>query len=167
VSLKQALERYAPDEGLHAELEFRPGFFITVIYWPELRLDKELKKSKRTEFVKHQKVERVSTDAFRERLAGAVTGWRGLTYKVLAGLGLVDLRKVEAEELEHEQPFSQEDLLALLKASPSFEGWLLEAVTDPDNFPLKEERGNSPATSGGGAPPDGSTATSAPTSGES
>lgn len=171
MNLQQALESNAPDEGLTTEVEYCPGFSLTISYWPELRLEKELKASRKTKFVKHQKVTEVSGDAFRERLVGAVSGWRGMTYRVLAQMGLIDLRKVEAEEgsevLGQEQPFTREDLLAVMKVSPSFEGWLVDMVSDPESFPLREEQKNSPSSSGGGATPGDSPATSAPSSEES
>lgn len=171
MSLLKALDSFAADEVLTAELEYCDGFFLTIAYWPEMRLEKELKASKRTKFVKHQKVQEVSTEAFRERLAEAVLGWRGMTYRVLAVMGLVDLRKVVASEgpevLDQEQPFNREDLLALMKVKPSFEGWLGEMVTEPENFPLLEEQKNSPSSSGGGTTPGESPATSASSSAKS
>ncbi len=171
MSLRKALEVHAPDEGLTAEVEYLPGFLLTVPYWTELRLDKELAASKESTFIKHRKTEQISGDAFRRRLAAGVQGWAGMTYRVLAQMGLVDLRKVAAEEgpeaLGQEQPFDREDLFCLMKSQPSFEGWLLRQITDPANFPLQEEQKNLPSSSGGGATPGESPATSAPSSEES
>ncbi|MCF8122310.1 MAG: hypothetical protein K9K34_07815 [Desulfarculaceae bacterium] len=166
MDFKKTLDINSPEEGLTAELEYCNGFFLTIAYWSEMRLEKELKASKRTKFTKHQKVQEVSTEAFRERLTDAVQDWRGMTYRTLAEMGLVDLRKVVANEgpevLDQEQPFSREDLLILMKVKPSFEGWLGEMVTEPGNFPLQEEQKNSCSSSGGGTTPDESPAKSAP-----
>lgn len=60
--------------------------------------------------------------------AAAVKGWKGLKYKYLSELLLVDLSGMSEEDLEQEVPYSHEDAVILIKDSQVFDTWLNEQV---------------------------------------
>lgn len=62
----------------------------------------------------------------------AVKGWKGLKYKYLPELMLVDLSSVK--DLEAELDFTLEDAVALVKGSQVFDAWLNEQVFSLDAF---------------------------------
>ena len=62
----------------------------------------------------------------------AIKGWKGLKYKYLDSLLLVDLTDVE--DLEAEVPYTQESAELLLKSSPIFDSWVNDKVFALDSF---------------------------------
>lgn len=60
-----------------------------------------------------------------------IKGWKGLKYKHLAELVLVDLGNTEPEK---ECPYSQENAEVLMKNSPNFDTWVTECVGELENF---------------------------------
>ena len=81
------------------------------------------------------------TRAFEEQLdddlfltnyvASVIQGWKGLKYKDLKDLLLVDLGQVDPEsELE----YTQENAEVLMKNSPHFDTWVTECVGELENF---------------------------------
>jgi hypothetical protein len=158
----QLLDDFQPTEELTAEVTYRPGFVLRIMYWPDAKLQKNLKKSKKTVWDRHQKTKEVDTDKFRQKLVNAVLGWEGLTYKVLAEMGVFDLgafyakQRKEAEAAKKafgdkekealantEVSFSPEKLHKLMVRDTTFENFIYDNVGDPSIFPIDEERGNS------------------------
>ena len=65
----------------------------------------------------------------------AFAGWKGLTYKVLSSLVLLDESQIE--DMDAEVPFSIEDAAYLLTASQPFEAWVNKVVFELDSFRAK------------------------------
>ena len=65
----------------------------------------------------------------------AFAGWKGLTYKVLSTLVLLD--ETQIEDMNAEVPFSIEDAAYLLTASQPFEAWVNKVVFELDSFRTK------------------------------
>ena len=65
----------------------------------------------------------------------AFAGWKGLTYKVLSTLVLLD--ETQIEDMDAEVPFSIEDAAYLLTASQPFEAWVNKVVFELDSFRAK------------------------------
>ena len=64
-------------------------------------------------------------------VASVIQSWKGLKYKALKDLLLVDLGEVDPEaELE----YSQENAEVLMKNSPHFDTWVTECVGELENF---------------------------------
>ena len=64
----------------------------------------------------------------------AVKGWKGLKYKHLPQLMLVDLSSLTEEELEQEVDYNEENAILLMKDSQSFDNWINSVVLDIQNF---------------------------------
>lgn len=74
-------------------------------------------------------VKELDEDTFIDKFAAAaVKGWKGLKYKHLPDLLLVDLKGMDEEALEQEVPYSHEDAIELIKGSQVFDNWLNEQV---------------------------------------
>lgn len=65
-------------------------------------------------------------------VTAAIKGWKGLKYKYLPELMLVDLSGVE--DLEAEVDFSHEEAVMLLSNSQVFEAWVNDQVFSLDTF---------------------------------
>lgn len=65
-------------------------------------------------------------------VSAAIKGWKGLKYKYLKDLTLVDLSKVE--DLEQELDYSPEDAIELIKSSQVFDNWINEVIFDLERF---------------------------------
>ncbi len=154
MGLKQLFERFAPSEEITALIAYRDGFKARVAFWGEQRLKDAARKSRKITWEGHQRKEGYDDEKFREHLARAVVDWEGLTPRVLAAMGVLDLRKVPAAERDQPVPHSPEDALWLMGQSLSFSDFVAAAVGDPSLFPLAEEEKNSSASSGGPASPD-------------
>jgi len=129
VSLKALL---VPSKEIEVEYPGMPGFVISVSFLSRETLQSIRKKSTKTTFKNRQPVEELNDELFLELyVKSSVKGWKGLKYKYLDQLAPVDLEGVDPEE---EFPFSEEDALALMKASANFDSFISEQVTDLGNF---------------------------------
>lgn len=78
-------------------------------------------------------VTELNEEKFVKRFAQeAIKGWKGLKYKYLPELLLVDLSGVE--DLEEELEYSLDDSIELLKHSQSFDNWINEEVFNIERF---------------------------------
>lgn len=78
-------------------------------------------------------VKELDEDKFITNFAkAAIKGWKGLTYRHLESLILVDLGGVE--DLDGEVAYSQENAELLLKNSPVFDSWVNDKVFALDSF---------------------------------
>lgn len=73
----------------------------------------------------------------------AILGWKGLTYRHLEELMLIDTSGIE--NLDAEVKYSHEDAIELVKCSSAFDNWLNEQVFSLAIFRRAEEGGNSGA----------------------
>jgi len=78
-------------------------------------------------------VTELDEEKFLEKFAdAAIKGWKGLQYKYLDQLLLVDSSQIE--DLEAEVEFNQENAMELLKHSQIFDAWINEQVFSIDRF---------------------------------
>ena len=60
-----------------------------------------------------------------------IKGWKGLKYKYLEKMLLLDVSSVD---LEDELPYTQEDAEIMMKNASDFDTWVTETVGDLENF---------------------------------
>ena len=129
VSLKALL---VPSKEIEVEYPGMPGFMISVSFLSRETLQSIRKKSTKTTFKNRQPVEELNDELFLELYVKAsIKGWKGLKFKYLEQLAPIDLEGVDPED---ELAFSDEDALALMKASTNFDSFVSEQVTDLGNF---------------------------------
>lgn len=76
--------------------------------------------------------EQLDEDKFLVEYCGAVIkGWKGLKYKFLKNLLLIN---TDGLDLEDELQFSQENAQTLMRNSSDFDTWITETVGDLENF---------------------------------
>ena len=79
-----------------------------------------------------QREEEIDNDKFLEAYAEkAIKGWKGLKYRYLEELLLVDVSALDPED---ELPYTQENAELLMKNSSEFDTWVTETVSDLENF---------------------------------
>ena len=84
-------------------------------------------------------VKEVDEDKFITNFAKvAIKGWKGLTYRHLESLMLVDLSEIK--DLDEEVEYSQENAETLLKNSPVFDSWVNDHVFSLDSFRNRESQ---------------------------
>jgi hypothetical protein len=67
----------------------------------------------------------------------AVKGWKGVTYKYLSTLVVIDTKKIK--NLDEEVEFNEDNLMFLVNNSDYFGSWLIDTVRDASNFSEKKE----------------------------
>lgn len=83
-----------------------------------------------------QREEEVDNDKFLERYAEkAIAGWRGLKIKHLPELLPVDISSANLDETIE---YDQEEALSLLKNSSVFDQFVTDAMSDFEQFSLKQ-----------------------------
>ena len=76
--------------------------------------------------------EQLDEDTFLvEYVKAIIKGWRGLKYKYLKELMLVNVENLTEED---ELPFTRENAELLMKNSLDFDTWITETVGDLENF---------------------------------
>tara|TARA_Y100001937_G_scaffold18388_1_gene25395 strand:+ start:1262 stop:1690 length:429 start_codon:yes stop_codon:yes gene_type:complete len=77
--------------------------------------------------------EEMDNDVFlTEYCRAVIKGWKGLKYKYLEKMLLVNLTNVK--DLNGELQFTPEDAEILMKNAPDFDLWVTEVVGDLENF---------------------------------
>ena len=85
-------------------------------------------------------VESLDEDKFVTEFSKAtLINWKGLTYKNLEALLLVD---VADQDPETELPYTEENAETLVSSSTEFDTWLNEVVFDLDNFRISAKGGD-------------------------
>jgi hypothetical protein len=110
------------------------GFEVDLCYLAREELIKLRKKCIKTKWDKktHQPLEELDDDKFLVEYTKAVLkGWRGLKYRYLEELLLVDIGSLSPDD---ELPFTQENGELLMKNATSFDTWVTETVGDLENF---------------------------------
>jgi len=129
VSLKALL---VPSKEVEVEYPGMPGFVVSVSFLSRETLQNIRKKSTKTTFKNRQPVEELNDELFLELyVKSCIKGWKGLKFKYLEQLAPIDL---EGVDLEDELKYTEEDALALMKASANFDTYISEQVTDLGNF---------------------------------
>ena len=110
------------------------GMSIDLCYLAREELVKLRKKCVTTKFNKktRQPEEELDEDKFLvEYCKAVIKGWKGLKYRYLEELLLVDVSALDPED---ELPFTQENAELLMKNSSNFDTWVTETVSDLENF---------------------------------
>ena len=110
------------------------GFEVDLCYLAREELIKLRKKCIKTKWDKktHQPLEELDDDKFLVEYTKAVLkGWKGLKYRYLEELLLVDIGSLSPDD---ELPFTQENAELLMKNATSFDTWVTETVGDLENF---------------------------------
>lgn len=114
-----------------------PGYTnmsVDLCYLAREELVKLRKKCVTTKFNKktRQPEEELDEDKFLvEYCKAVIKGWKGLKYRYLEELLLVDVSALDPED---ELPFTQENAELLMKNSSNFDTWVTETVSDLENF---------------------------------
>jgi hypothetical protein len=134
LSLKSML---VPSKTNTVEYPGMPGFEVTISFLSRETLQSIRKKATKTSFKNRQPVEELNDDLFLQLYAeNSIKGWKGLKLKYLEQLAPVD---TSGSDPEAELEFSNEDALALMKASSNFDSFISEQVTDLGNFSTSKQ----------------------------
>ena len=123
-----------PSKTVSIDFEDCEGFVVDLTYLAREELMKLRSKCLKQKFNKKTRAfeEVLDEDLFLTNyVASVIQSWKGLKYKALKDLLLVDLGEVDPEaELE----YSQENAEVLMKNSPHFDTWVTESVGELENF---------------------------------
>ena len=131
VSLKSLL---TPSKTVYIEMPGFEGFEVKLTYLAReelLKLRNRIVKqvlNKKTRAYEEQ----LDNDKFLvEYCKAIIKGWKGLKYKYLEELLLVDTSSVD---LEDELPYTNENAELLMKNAGDFDNWVSETVGELENF---------------------------------
>jgi len=134
LSLKSML---VPSKTNVVEYPGMPGFEVTISFLSREILQSIRKKSTKTTFKNRQPVEELNDELFLDLyVQNAVKGWKGLKMSYLEQLAPVE---VSADQADTELEYTQDNALALMKASTSFDSFISEQVTDLGNFSTSKQ----------------------------
>ena len=110
------------------------GMSVDLCYLAREELVKLRKKCVTTKFSKktRQPEEELNEEKFLlEYCKSVIKGWKGLKYRYLEELLLVDISELDPND---ELPFTQENAELLMKNSGDFDTWVTDTVSDLENF---------------------------------
>ena len=110
------------------------GMTVDLCYLSREELVKLRKKCVTTKFSKktRQPEEELNEELFLEHYCKAVIkGWKGLKYRYLEELLLVDISELDADD---ELAYTFDNAELLMKNSGDFDTWVTETVSDLENF---------------------------------
>tara|TARA_X000001382_G_scaffold111373_1_gene88240 strand:- start:4023 stop:4460 length:438 start_codon:yes stop_codon:yes gene_type:complete len=131
VSLKSLL---TPSKTVAVDFPGLEGFSIKLTYLAREELLKLRNKSVSQKFNKKTRAyeEQLDNDKFlTEYCKAIIKGWKGLKYKYLEELLLVDISQLDPEE---ELVWNNENAELLMKNSSDFDEWVSETVGELENF---------------------------------
>lgn len=129
VSLKSLL---VPSKTTEVEFPGFEGFKLKLSFLSRDTLVGIRKKATKTTFKNRQASEELDDKLFLKLyVAAAIKGWTGFKYKYLVELAPTD---IDAADYENELPFSEENALALMEASSSFDSFVTDTVSDLSSF---------------------------------
>ena len=131
VSLKSLL---TPSKTVSIEMPGFEGFEVKLTYLAREELLKLRNRSVKQVLNKKTRAyeEQLDNDKFLvEYCKAIIKGWKGLKYKYLEELLLVDTSSVD---LEDELPYTLENAELLMKNAGDFDNWVSETVGDLENF---------------------------------
>ena len=123
-----------PSKTLSMEYPDIDGWTIEITYLVREELMKVRNRCLKQKFNKKTRAfeEVLDDDLFLTNyVAAVIQGWKGLKYKDLKGLLLVDLGQVDPES---ELNYTQDNAEVLMKNSPHFDTWVTESVGELENF---------------------------------
>ena len=131
VSLKSLL---TPSKTVSIEMPGFEGFEVKLSYLAREELLKLRNRSVKQVLNKKTRAyeEQLDNDKFLvEYCKAIIKGWKGLKYKYLEELLLVDTSSVD---LEDELPYTNENAELLMKNAGDFDNWVSETVGELENF---------------------------------
>ena len=131
VSLKSLM---TPSKTVTIEYPRFEGMTVDLCYLAREELVKLSKRCLSTKWDKksHQPLEEFDEDKFIvEYCKAVIKGWKGLKYKYLEELLLVDISSLDPED---ELPFTADNSELLMKNANDFDAWVTETVGDLENF---------------------------------
>ena len=131
VSLKSLL---TPSKTVSMEMPGFDGFEVKLTYLAREELLKLRNRSVKQVLNKKTRAyeEQLDNDKFLvEYCKAIIKGWKGLKYKYLEELLLVDTSDVD---LEDDLAYTQENAEILMKNSGDFDNWVSETVGELENF---------------------------------
>jgi len=131
VSLKSLM---TPSKTVSIEYPRFKGMTVDLCYLAREELVKLRKRCLSTKWDKksHQPLEEFDEEKFIvEYCKAVIKGWKGLKYKYLEELLLVDISSLDPED---ELPFTADNSELLMKNANDFDTWVTETVGDLENF---------------------------------
>ena len=123
-----------PSKTVTIEYPRFEGMTVDLCYLAREELVKLRKRCLSTKWDKksHQPLEEFDEDKFIvEYCKAVIKGWKGLKYKYLEELLLVDISSLDPED---ELPFTADNSELLMKNANDFDTWVTETVGDLENF---------------------------------
>ena len=123
-----------PSKTVSVDFPGYSGFSVDLCYLAREELVKLRKRCISTKWNKktHQPEEDLDEEKFIvEYTKAVIKGWKGLKYRYLEELLLVDVGELD---LDDELPYTQDNAELLMKNATSFDTWVTEAVGDLENF---------------------------------
>ena len=131
VTLKSLM---TPSKTVSIEYPRFKGMTVDLCYLAREELVKLRKRCLSTKWDKksHQPLEEFDEEKFIvEYCKAVIKGWKGLKYKYLEELLLVDISSLDPED---ELPFTADNSELLMKNANDFDTWVTETVGDLENF---------------------------------
>lgn len=129
--------------NLETEVEYKNGLRIKLRYVSRAALSRMLNSclTPKWDPKTRKSTPQLDNDKFVEQFcATTVLGWTGATIRVLSSLMPLDLSKVPNDKLDAEVPFTQSNLVALIKNALDLDEFLQNASTDVANFNIEQRR---------------------------
>ena len=123
-----------PSKTVSIDFPDMDGFSVALCYLARDELLKLRTRCLKQKFNKKTRAfeEQLDEDTFLvEYVKAIIKGWRGLKYKYLKELMLVNVENLKEED---ELPFTRENAELLMKNSLDFDTWITETVGDLENF---------------------------------
>ena len=123
-----------PSKTVNIDFPGYTGMKVSLCYLAREELVKLRKKCVTTKFSKktRQPEEILEEEKFLvEYCKAVIKGWKGLKYRYLEELLLVDISALNPDD---ELPFTQENAELLMKNSSDFDNWVTETVSELENF---------------------------------
>jgi len=123
-----------PSKTVSVDFPGYRGMSVDVCYLAREELIKLRKRCINTKWNKktHQPEEDLDDEKFIQEYSKAVIkGWKGLKYRYLEELLLVDIGDLDPDD---ELPYTTDNGELLMKNATTFEGWITETVSDLENF---------------------------------
>ena len=123
-----------PSKTVSIDFPDMDGFSVDLCYLARDELLKLRTRCLKQKFNKKTRAfeEQLDEETFLvEYVKAIIKGWRGLKYKYLKELMLVNVENLKEED---ELPFTRENAELLMKNSLDFDTWITETVGDLENF---------------------------------
>lgn len=129
VSLKSLL---VPSKAAEVEFPGFEGFKLNLTFLSRETLVSIRKKATKTTFKNRQPVEDLDDKLFLKLyVAAAIKGWSGFKFKYLVELAPTE---IGPDDYDKELAYSEENALALMESSSSFDSFVTDTVSDLSSF---------------------------------